>query len=115
MANFERFSVWLVPFPFADKAASKRRPAVIVSDAASFNLPAGHSVMAMITSSQHQPWPLDVVLSDLKTAGLPAPSRVRMKLFTLDHRLIIRQLGDLGKSDKKALDQSLARLFDIQP
>jgi mRNA interferase MazF len=115
MAAFERFSVWLIPFPFTDQNAGKRRPAVVVSDESSFNAPAGHSVMAMITSSQHQPWPLDVVLSDLKGAGLPAPSRVRMKLFTLDHRLVIRQLGALSKNDQKTLDQSLTQLFGIQP
>ena len=46
---FERFTVVRVPFPFTDRAASKNRPALVLSDLEAFNVPAGHSVMAMIT------------------------------------------------------------------
>ena len=48
--SFERFTVLRVPFPFTDRNTSKNRPALVLSGAASFNGPAGHSVMAMITS-----------------------------------------------------------------
>ena len=92
--TFERFAVVRVPFPFTERNSSKNRPALVLSDATSFNTPAGHSVMAMITSQGNTPWPLDCPIADLKTAGLPAPSLVRFKLFTLDHRL---ERGDLGK------------------
>jgi mRNA interferase MazF len=70
---FERFTVVRVPFPFTDRNATKNRPALVLSDAASFNTPAGHSVMAMITSQGNAPWPLDCPLADLQAAGLPAP------------------------------------------
>ncbi len=111
MASFERFSVVVVPLPLTDRKAEKRRPAVVLSDQMNFGAPAGHSVMAMITSAMHQPWPLDVVLGDLEAAGLPTPSRVRMKLFTLDHRLVHRQIGKLGAQDQKALEKNLKTLF----
>lgn len=52
---FERFTVVRVPFPFTDRNATKNRPALVLSDAASFNAPAGHSVMAMITSQGNAP------------------------------------------------------------
>jgi hypothetical protein len=39
--------------------------------------------MAMITSASHAPWPLDVAIADLKSAGLSVPSIVRLKLFAL--------------------------------
>ncbi|MDQ3461216.1 MAG: type II toxin-antitoxin system PemK/MazF family toxin [Deinococcota bacterium] len=114
-AGFERFSVWLLPFPFTDKLASKRRPAVVVSSEAAFNTPAGHSVMAMITSARHSAWPLDVSIGELGSAGLPAPSVVRMKLFTLDHRLALRPLGMLAGADQEALEVALARLLTNGP
>ena len=82
-----RFDIVVVPFPFTDKAAQKRRPALVISDSKAFNQPAGHSVMAMITSAGNAPWPLDTHITDLKSAGLSAPSVVRMKLFTLDHQI----------------------------
>ncbi len=35
--TYKQFDVVVVPFPFTDKAATKKRPALILSDAASFN------------------------------------------------------------------------------
>jgi mRNA interferase MazF len=111
MATFDRFAVVKVPFPFADRLATKTRPALILSDAVAFNVPAGHSVLAMITSAKHSSWPLDVPLTDLATAGLPAPSIVRMKLFTLDHRLILARLGTLCPVDRQSVSTAIAQLF----
>ena len=86
--GFDRYAVVRVPFPFTDGGTTKNRPAVVISDPVAFNVPAGHSVMAMITSQGNPPWPLDCTLTDLAAAGLPAASKVRFKLFTLDHRLV---------------------------
>jgi mRNA interferase MazF len=109
--SFERFAVVRVPFPFTDRNASKNRPALVLSDAASFNTPAGHSVMAMITSQGNAPWPLDCPIADLQAAGLPAPSLVRFKLFTLDHRLVRGELGQLAAVDAQAVQSSMAILL----
>ncbi|MCZ7655620.1 MAG: type II toxin-antitoxin system PemK/MazF family toxin [Rhodocyclaceae bacterium] len=79
--TYERFDVVVVPFPFTDSSASKRRPAVVISHETAFNAPAGHSVMAMITSAGNAPWPLDRPVQDISSAGLSAPSVVRMKLL----------------------------------
>jgi mRNA interferase MazF len=80
------FAVVRVPFPFIDRMATKNRPALVLSDAVRFNVPAGQSVLAMITSAGNPPWPLDCEIRDREAAGLPAPSKLRMKLFTLDNR-----------------------------
>lgn len=109
--TFERFTVVRVPFPFTDRQATRNRPAVVLSSATAFNTPAAHSVMAMVTSEGNPPWPLDCQLRDLAAAGLPAPSRVRFKLFTLDHRLVRGELGQLGKADAEAVTASLATLL----
>ncbi len=109
--SFERFTVVRVPFPFTDRNATKNRPALVLSDASHFNGPAGHSVMAMITSQSNAPWPLDCPISDLASAGLPAPSMVRFKLFTLDHRLVRGELGKLSEADTQRVRLGLAALF----
>ncbi len=111
MASFERFDVVRVPFPFTDRQAEKVRPALVVSDQTAFNRPAGHSVMAMITSASHVPWPLDAPIIDLKSAGLPAPSIVRFKLFTLDHRLVRGKLGRLAEKDRARMQKAARLLF----
>lgn len=111
--SFERFAVVRVPFPFTDRTATKNRPALVLSSAAAFNVPAGHSVMAMITSATNTPWPLDCPIGDLAAAGLPAPSLVRFKLFTLDHRLVRGQLGQLSPADADRVAGGLRHLLGI--
>ena len=100
-----------VPFPFTDRQAEKNRPVLVISDGMAFNRPAGHGVMAMITSAGHAPWPLDVPIGDLKAAGLPAPSILRFKLFTLDHRLVRGKLGRLAEKDQVKVQKAMRRLL----
>ena len=106
-----RHDIVVVPFPFTDKAAVKRRPALVLSDSRAFNRSSGHSVMAMITSADNPPWPLDTPVSNLESAALPSPSVVRMKLFTLDHRFVLRKAGRLSVRDANAVDAALAALL----
>jgi mRNA interferase MazF len=107
----EAFDVVVVPFPFTDRAASKRRPALVLSDRAVFNATAGHAVLAMITSATHSHWTLDVRVTNLKAAGLPSTSVVRMKLFTLDQQLIIRKAGTLAAKDRLAVTVAVRKLL----
>ena len=91
--TYKRFEVVVVPFPFTDRRADIRRPALILSDEIQFNKPGGHAVLAMITSQKNPDWPLDTPVTGNRQAGLTAPSKVRMKLFTLDQRLIVKKIG----------------------
>lgn len=104
----------VVPFPFADRAATRRRPALVVSRADPLGNVVGHWVLAMITSAAHRRWPLDVPVGDLAAAGLPAPSVVRLKLFTLDGRLIERRAGALGADDAGHVRAALARMLGFK-
>jgi mRNA-degrading endonuclease toxin of MazEF toxin-antitoxin module len=105
----KHYDVVVVPFPFTDRRASKRRPALALSTE-KFSTEAGHTVLAMITSAKNPPWPSDVVI-EAGRAGLPAPSKVRMKLFTLDNRLILHRAGSLSENDKRAVAEALKRVF----
>jgi len=109
--RYKRFDVVVVPFPFTDRDVVKRRPALVISDARVFNTRIGHSVMAMITSARHSGWPLDVLLEDIASAGLPSASIVRIKLFTLDHRWVIRKAGSLSDVDQNHVHTALLRLI----
>lgn len=111
---YEQWQVVVVPFPFADRRARRRRPALVVSRPESLGTTIGHSVLAMITSAAHSRWPLDVPVTDLQAAGLPAPSVVRLKLFTLDDRLIVRAAGALADADADAVEAALARLLGVR-
>jgi mRNA interferase MazF len=101
----ERWDVVIVPFPFAEMTGSKRRPALVLSPRA-FNA-SGHTVLAMITSAGHRPRPGDTVLAHQEAAGLALPCMVRLKIFTLDNRLIIRRAGHLAPFDREKVSENL--------
>ena len=109
---YRSFDVVVVPFPFTDSDQTKRRPALVLSQHASFGNKIGHSVLAMITSRKNAPWPLDCEIMSKKHSGLTAPSVVRMKLFTLDNRFILKKIGQLSGNDQKKVKQSLSKLLD---
>ena len=111
--TFNAFDVVVVPFPFTDRETTKRRPALILSKAQTFNQKVGQSVMAMITSAKNSDWPLDSEIQDLDSAGLTSASIVRMKLFTLDQQLIIRKAGKLSSTDQSKVTEALQQLLSI--
>jgi mRNA interferase MazF len=94
--------VVVVPFPFVDIAADKRRPSLILSNR-TFNNSHGHSICAMITTAARSNWPSDVAIEDLNPAGLNRPCVVRWKLFTLPNGLILRRAGHLGSRDREKI------------
>ena len=107
IVTYEAFDVVVVPFPFTERSTTKRRPALVLSNAAAFNKRVGQSVLAMITSARNSDWPLDVEIENLDSAGLPSPSVVRMKLFTLDDQLVLRKAGALSNTDRKTVFAAL--------
>lgn len=109
--TYRAFDVVVVPFPFTDRATVKRRPALVVSDAAAFNAKAGQSVLAMITSASQSDWPLDTPISNLRAAGLTSESIVRMKLFTLDDQWVVRKAGALAAGDRTVVSQAIRKLL----
>jgi mRNA interferase MazF len=65
----------------------------------------------MVTSAEHRGWRGDVPVSDLRAAGLPAPSIVRpAKIATVDARDAER-LGVLPAADRPAVISFVRRLL----
>jgi mRNA interferase MazF len=106
----EAFTVVRVPFPFSDRLAQRRRPAVVLSPAA-FQQSSGHLLLAMITTARQSSWPLDWPIEDLQATGLNQPCLIRLKLFSLDERLILGRQGELAHVDRLGLQANLRRLI----
>ena len=104
---YSRWDVVVVPFPIADKPGTKRRPALVLSNM-EFNK-GGNSVLAMITTKGHFPWPGDSEIEDYSAAGLNLPCQVRLKVFTLDNRLLLKKIGRLSESDSESVEENLNR------
>jgi mRNA interferase MazF len=99
--NHAPFDIVVVPFPYADRLAEKRRPALVVS-APALQKRFGLVWLMMITSADNPAWDCDVAITDLKLAGLPAPSVVRpAKIATVDAARILRWIGKLAARDAR--------------
>jgi len=108
MAIFEAWDVVKVPFPYTDRPVRQRRPALVV---AAGEIASAHGLLwlVMITSAENRGWPGDVAVSDLRVAGLPAPSIVRpAKIATVDEHDAER-LGMLPLRDRVAVASYLRR------
>lgn len=99
-----------VPFPFMERPAVKRRPALIVSNR-NFNAENDHAVMAMITTAKTESWASDYAILKPKEAGLKVDCYVRWKLFTLPNILIGKIIGDLADEDREALLIQARKIF----
>jgi mRNA interferase MazF len=108
---FEFGDIVLVPFPFTSQAASKKRPAIVVSSRA-YNTDKQDVILMAVTSQLRASATFsEVLLQDWKAAGLLKPSAVKPVFATLEQALIIRQLGVLGPADRETLHQSIARIL----
>jgi mRNA interferase MazF len=103
--------VIVVPFPFTDQTATKRRPAVVVSsEAYSRERP---DVILMAITSQVRPAPTvgEAAVVQWRAAGLLKPSVIKPIVTTIEVGLVIRQLGTLSSGDQQALRQVLAAIL----
>src|SRR6516225_3283983 len=110
MAIFEVWDIVKVPFPYMDRPVRQRRPALIV---AAEEIEAAHGLLwlVMITSAESRGPPGDVGISDLRAAGLPAPSIVRpAKIATVDTQ-DAQRLGTLPGADRNAVAAGLRAIL----
>jgi mRNA interferase MazF len=91
--------VVLVPFPFTDQTATKKRPAVVVSSDR-YNKARPDVILMAITSQLSGSSRIgEIVVADWKAAGLIKASTIKPILTTVEKTLIIRPLGKLGPQD----------------
>ncbi len=103
--------VVLVPFPFTDQTATKKRPAVVVSsDTYHRDRP---DVILMAVTSQLRPavGVGEIPVQRWKEAGLLKPSVLKPLLATVERRLVLRKLGKLQAQDREALGRALRTIL----
>jgi mRNA interferase MazF len=101
----------LVPFPFTDQSAIKKRPAVVVSSA-EYHAQRRDLVIMAITS-QFRPRSAfgGFRVTEWKKARLIAPSAVKPVLTTIDKRLVLKKLGQLQQADARALRATIDQIL----
>ena len=108
---YEFGDIVLVPFPFTSQTASKRRPAVVVSNRA-YSL-ARPDVIVMAVTSQLRPQtiPGETWIREWQAAGLLKPSAIKPVFATLEQTVVLRCLGALGPNDRAALKSAITEIL----
>jgi mRNA interferase MazF len=108
-----RPAVWdivKVPFPYMAGQMQQRRPALVISLGQPTDSPFVVWVL-MITSAENRPWPGDVPISDLATAGLPVASVVRPAKVATVEIARLERIGTLPARDEAGVRRHLRRLL----
>jgi mRNA interferase MazF len=113
MTRFKRGEIALVPFPFTDLSAVKRRPALVLSTD-EYNSMTGDLIIAQITSRVNSPArPGDYRLRQWKQAGLNVPSLIRARMATLHSSTILRTVGRLPAQEMASAGRSIASALGL--
>jgi len=107
MGKFIKGEIIVVPFPFSDLSASKRRPALVIAD-----LPGDDLILCQITSQNVRDYmAVSVDVTDVDNGTLNVASNVRPnRLFTADENIVLYSLGNL-KSNK--LNEVITKIVNM--
>jgi mRNA interferase MazF len=110
---FLRGDVVLVPFPFTNLAATKVRPAVVLSGAL-YQSAEPDVILGAITSNlSAATGPFDYVIQDWQTAGLRLPSAFKLVLATLEQRRVVYRIGALTTNDFLEIEKRLRQSLEV--
>jgi mRNA-degrading endonuclease toxin of MazEF toxin-antitoxin module len=110
MPTFRRYDVVSVPFPYTDRAALERRPALVVSNP-TFESRFGLLWVLMITAAENRSWHSDVPIPDHHGAGLPIPSIIRPTKIATVEASRARQRGRISTATAAAVDGAIRSII----
>ena len=108
MEKFVKGDVVVIPFPFSDLSASKKRPALVVS-----NITGDDIILCQITSVlKSDEYSIYLKNSDFFKGNLKVESRIRPnRLFTADRSIVAYKAGILKEEKVKETEQMLINIF----
>jgi mRNA interferase MazF len=87
---FERGDLLLVPFPFSDLSATKRRPVLALTGPDSY----GDFIALPVTSRPQAEFGVPLNATDMVRGALPTPSWIRIdRIVTLNASLVVKTVG----------------------
>ncbi|WP_319525366.1 type II toxin-antitoxin system PemK/MazF family toxin [uncultured Desulfosarcina sp.] len=107
MTTFNFGDIVLVPFPFTNQSAIKKRPAVIISSNEYNHNRPDIVLMAVTSQMRSADFYGDQPVKQWQQAGLLKPSVIKPICTTIEKRLVLKTLGRLQKQDMTVLDETL--------
>jgi mRNA interferase MazF len=110
VSSFGPWDIVVVPFPYSDQLAEKRRPALVISNDDLARI--GFLWIVMITSARRATQPGDVSIRDFAKAGLAGNSIVRAsKIATIEPVRVLRRIGELAIAERRSVARAIASLL----
>jgi mRNA interferase MazF len=107
---YKRGGIVLIPVPFSDLSSVKRRPVLVISNT-SYNCTSSDIIVVAITSNLQQNG-IAIETKDLLAGELPKKSLIRCdKIYTLEQRIVIKQLGIVSESVLKNVINNINTLI----
>lgn len=109
MGGFIKGDVVVLPFPFSDLSASKRRPALVLAALDSHD----DLILCMITSKNtHDTSAISITATDFENGELPQESNIRPnRLFTAESSIVQRTAGHLSAVKVDEVIQEVIRIL----
>ena len=97
---YRQWDIVLIPFPFTDLKAVKRRPGLIITPD-QFNQNEQDLIIVYLTSNLKSRARFgDYRIEQWAAANLPKPSLTRMKMATISKSIVQKKLGQLHSQDQ---------------
>lgn len=106
--NYDFGDVVLVPFPFSNQQAYKKRPAVVISNVVYHQEKQDIIILAITSQLKLMPLYGEFVLQDWHQAGLIKPSVCKPVITTIEQRLVLKKMGLFSANDRAALKSLLS-------
>ncbi|MGN6211437.1 type II toxin-antitoxin system PemK/MazF family toxin [Parafilimonas sp.] len=110
---YKQGEIVLVPFPYSDLSASKRRPALVVVSNNLYNGRFPDIVVCVITSNLYKDnFSVELNDNNLQSGILPESSIIKChKLFTIEQSRIIKKFSKVKDDKLKEVISMLHNLF----
>jgi mRNA interferase MazF len=107
MGRFIKGDVVVLPFPFSDLTANKKRPALVVA-----NLTGNDIIVCLITSQNAKDnYAISLSNDDFASGNLKKDSNIRPnRVFTADSNIVLYRIGTL---EKKKIESVTAKIIEI--
>ena len=107
MERFVKGDIVVLPFPYSDLSASKKRPAMVLAD-----LKGNDIILCQITSQfVKDDYAIALDNSDFVKGSLNKPSNIRPnRLFTAEKSIIDRKIGTVKP---EVFEQVVDKLFEV--
>ena len=108
MERFVKGDIVVLPFPFSNISATKKRPALIAA-----TLKGDDFICCQITSeARFDEYAVELKNEDFKQGGLYQTSRIRPnRLFTADRSIVLYRIGALKEMKMKEVEEKIIKIF----